>query len=92
MDHDGRPQREAPTREEALRFAAGFAPDEAAALLARTRPAAGPRARSSRFGCRTAGVRVVGGLPGPDHSGSKDGMVPQEGHAGQQVTPDVRGA
>src|SRR5882757_5196540 len=39
MDHDGRPQREAPTREEVLRFAGGLAPDEAAALLARTRPA-----------------------------------------------------
>ena len=32
-DHDGRPQREAPTREEVLKFAAGLAPDEAAALL-----------------------------------------------------------
>ena len=42
MDHDRRPQREAPTREEVLRFAAGLAPGEAAALLVRVRPA--PRA------------------------------------------------
>jgi hypothetical protein len=39
MDHEGRSQREAPTREEVLKFAAGLAPDEAAALLARARPA-----------------------------------------------------
>lgn len=39
MDHDERYQREAPTLEELLEFAAGLPPDEAEALLARARPA-----------------------------------------------------
>jgi hypothetical protein len=47
MDHDGRPQRETPTREEILQFAAGLAPDEAAVLLARARLAPRRRGRGS---------------------------------------------
>lgn len=39
LDHDERLEREAPTREELLRFAAGLPPDRAEALLARARPA-----------------------------------------------------
>lgn len=39
LDHDKRPQREVPTFEELLEFAAGLPPDEADALLARARPA-----------------------------------------------------
>lgn len=37
MNHDKRPQREAPTYAELLEFAAGLPPDEAEALLARAR-------------------------------------------------------
>jgi hypothetical protein len=41
LDHEERPPREAPTREELLEFAAGLPPEEAGVLLARARPALG---------------------------------------------------
>jgi hypothetical protein len=62
-DHDGQPQREAPTREEVLNRAAGLAPDEAAAVLAGVRPvprvpereAAGSAARPPVYASRCEG-------------------------------------
>jgi hypothetical protein len=56
MDGVGRPQREAPTREEMLKFAAGLPLGEAAALLARARPA--PRVPEPEAAGPAAGPQV----------------------------------
>jgi hypothetical protein len=56
MDHDGQPQREAPTRGDVQKFTAGLAPDETAALLGRARPA--PRARQREAAGSAAGPPV----------------------------------